>query len=83
MQGSPRRDTPDYRIGLSMKTRADRVWSTFMETPIAELEGYGVSVATIALIEECIGIYIKDIYRSEMIQENTIPYVAGKRMQVL
>lgn len=66
-----------------MITRADRVWTVFMETPIAELEGHGVGVATISLIEDCVGIYIKDIYRSEMIQENTIPYVAGKRMQVL
>lgn len=66
-----------------MNPEKDQLWITYMETPVAELEGCGVNIATIALIEEYVGIFVKDIYRSKLIQEAAVPYMAGRRMEEL
>lgn len=41
--------------------QVDRVWIDFMESPVAALEDYGLSLRAINCIEENFGIYIKYI----------------------
>lgn len=46
---------------MNLISHSDRRFYQFMETPLAELEEYGVDYCTIDLLEQSYGIYIKDL----------------------
>lgn len=39
----------------------EKAWIEFLETPIAELEGYGLDIRFIGELEDVYGLYIKDL----------------------
>lgn len=46
----------------------DPLYQQFMETPLAELEGYGVDYSTIESLEKAYGIYIKNLIGLEPVE---------------